>query len=757
MDVNNYQDYGDFSGDGSEFVFKRLDPPRPWINFVWGPRWVSEIDQRGRGRAWRRDEQGCVTRVLADRRVVVKDVASGELYHIGWDAERDQAGYGCAHGLGYTRLEREVSELSLSWELTADPESDVELWRVRIVNNGPAPRRLAVYPCVEFDLESDYYGTVENYLTCQVTDHAIVGKVSYYEREEQWKNGFFIADRRPDSFETRKRQLLGSTYASWERPAGMLTDTLPNGVGSCEIVVGAFQFVTELAPGATWEVRLAMGACHDAGDVTALREQHLADGVFDGILQAWQDRPAMRRAEIELPDDYLGPFFNTWLKHTLLLNLAHSRLGFRGYRDSLQDAHGACMHDPAFTRRTLVDAAGHQRHDGSCLRGWGPPDTHLYSDSGVWYAPTLNAYLKETGDAALLDEVVPFLDEGEATIWEHAVLAQRWIYADPGPHDLTRIRFGDWNDSFTYGRKGRGESVWLAMAWLWAHRELCEVAAQFGRDEDVAELKAWAPRLGAAIDAHGWIKDRYVAGYDDDGNPVCSPDDDEGSLYLLTQNWPVLAGIRPDRWEALEALTRREMDSEFGFLLMAPPYTRYRPALGRISCVPPGWGENGSVYCHGSAFKVVADCLRGDADGALETVLKLLPCNPRTTIEQTGLEPYTITNMFCGPQHTRPGSTFKGWTTGTVPWLMRWLTEYALGVQADYDGICIAPAMPSSWPTARMVRRYRDAEYTIVFENRAAPGAKPTVSIEVEGSPIDGNVVNYAAYPRQHEVRVICG
>ncbi len=372
----------------------------------------------------------------------------------------------------------------------------------------------------------------------------------------------------------------------------------------------------------------------------------------------------------------------------------------------------------------------------------------------MWYAATLNAYLKETLDFDLLNERVPFFDGGDATIWEHAVLAQRWIYADPGPHDLTRIRFGDWNDSFTFGRQGRGESVWLSMAWLWAQHELNEVAARIGREDDIRDLQEWTPRLESALDRHGWAGDRYLAGYDDDGNPVCGPENPEASIYLLSQNWPVLAGIRPDRWEALEQLTRRLLNSDYGYLLLAPPMRQYNPTLGRISCLPPGWGENGSAYCHGSAFKTVADCLRGDGNSALETALKLLPCNPRVPVEASGLEPYTVSNMFCGPDHTRPGSTFKGWTTGTVPWLMRWLYEYALGVKADYDGIRVEPCLPSAWRTARVVRRFRDAVYTIAIDNQGTGHGKQAVSIAVDGKPIKGTLVPYTDFPGRHHVTV---
>ncbi len=377
MQMNNWQDYGSFSADGREFHFKRLDTPRPWLNFVWGPRWVSEIDQRGRGRAWRRDDQGRVTTVLNDRRVIVKDRDSGSLRHIGWDAMRDQGGYDCAHGLGYTRLASVDAGLEATWEVTAAPEADVELWRVRVRNAGAHPRRLAVYPCAVLDLESNYYGTVENYLRTAAGDHTLFALVPYYERADQWRHGFFSANKAPQAFETRLQKLRGNVYTDWEQPAMIRAERLANGIGSCEPVVGALQFDVDLAPGQQWEVLLLAGACHDPQDVQAVRDRFFAEGAFDAVLGEWASRPAMDRVRVELPDAYLTGFFDTWLKHALLLNQAHSRLGFRGFRDSLQDAHGTCMHDPALTRRTLIDCARHQRRDGSCLRGWGPIDDHL--------------------------------------------------------------------------------------------------------------------------------------------------------------------------------------------------------------------------------------------------------------------------------------------------------------------------------------------------------------------------------------------
>ena len=73
------------------------------------------------------------------------------------------------------------------------------------------------------------------------------------------------------------------------------------------------------------------------------------------------------------------------------------------------------------------------------------------------------------------------------------------------------------------------------------------------------------------------------------------------------------------------------------------------------------------------------------------------------------------------------------WVTGSAGWLYRAVTEYILGVQADFDGLKLAPCLPSEWENATIERSFRGARYIIQFRKGDKQG------IFVDGEKIEGN------------------
>ena len=167
--------------------------------------------------------------------------------------------------------------------------------------------------------------------------------------------------------------------------------------------------------------------------------------------------------------------------------------------------------------------------------------------------------------------------------------------------------------------------------------------------------------------------------------------------------------------EKLMDFVENTLGCDYGYMQNVPSYTKGNDHLGRVSYFKAGVYENGSVYNHGVMFKVVADCLLGRADSAYKTLKKGRYDNPKN--ELSGVEPYAVSNMYFGPNaFARKGFAPCSWITGSAGWLYRAITEFVLGVQADFDGLKILPCMPSEWKNATVTRIYRGVKYRIEYE-----------------------------------------
>ena len=253
-----------------------------------------------------------------------------------------------------------------------------------------------------------------------------------------------------------------------------------------------------------------------------------------------------------------------------------------------------------------------------------------------------------------------------------------------------------------------------------------------GEPARVAERCAGAESIRDAINRHGWDGEWYLAGWSDLGNPVGSHRGDEGRTFLNTQTWAVLTGIATgDRLEKCWKAVDEILESRHGSLTLWPPYTRKDENSGRVSMLLPGMYENGTPYCHGTAFKIVADIVGGRPDKALASWKKVMPDNPDHPSSVSGCEPYAFTNQYLGPTNGRSGDSISGWITGTAGWMFRSVLEYFCGVKPTYYGLEIRPCLPSGWDSVLVRRRFRGKDFDI----RISRDLSGQVSVTVNGLP----------------------
>ena len=761
-----------FQNGGREYVLEDFHTPRPLLNYSWNKRFLSAFNHVATGHGLYCDKT-TITATYIDPRGRVKLIHDGNRYFYLRDAENgvlwNVAGYPtntpldsyrCTMGLGYAVYEAQWDEVASRTRVFVNAEDPCEIWTITLKNRSKRPRRIQLFPLVEWSLEgyvpkSDYFSYL--YTEADAEKSILYAWNTADERLHERYNGFLAASRPFQSFDTSLRAVLG-TYGSFARPEALENGHCTNTLGSCERLAGAMELAFSLAPGEEQTVQLLIGSFEKKADAEEMCARLFAAGaVEDGFSRLLEEKEERTQAvRIETPDERINNLFNTWTKQQVVLCAQVGRGATRGYRDALQDAWGYTSFDADAARDKIVEALEHQYADGHAPRAWMPLDERHYSDSQVWIPMAVNGYLKETGDLALLEREVPFLDGSVGTVWEHGRRAMEYLYADRGSHALVLAHNGDWNDSLTgMGKNGKGETAWTAIAMVYALRQMLEMGQKTGKPaEQLKRLEQMAAEIRTVVNDTAWDGGWYLEGYDDEGRPVGSHTEAEGRIYLNPQTWAVISDIAPrERLEQVMRQVDEQLESPYGSLTLYPAYTKPQPPIGRLTEFVPGIWENGCPYCHGSAFKIVADCLLGRGNAAYNTLSKIMPDADNNPMETSGCEPYAFTNMYLGPENPRPGFAMFGWISGTAGWVFRAVTQSMMGFQPAYDGFDVKPCLPSEWDGCRFERQFRGNRYRIEIRNPRHVQSG-VASLELDGVKQEGTYIPYVEDGTEHTVLV---
>ena len=399
----------------------------------------------------------------------------------------------------------------------------------------------------------------------------------------------------------------------------------------------------------------------------------------------WNGQLSVLRVETNRPD--VDRLVNDWLPYQLLTarlwgrSGPQQRSGAYGYRDQLQDVLPLALTDPPRARSQILLHARQQFREGDAPKWWHPAwdgGTGICvrtaaSDPHLWLPYVVIRYVRATGDVALLDECVPFMEapplpkgqEGRmfvprpsqdaGSIDEHCRRAIDWSLARFGRNGLPLLGSGDWNDGIDLpGLLGRGESVWLG---FFLHGILQDYAALLRRrGRDAADYTQAAARLRQSLDRQ-WRDGRgYLRATTDDG-------EDFDSCDALISAWPALSGaVERERALAAIELGLAKLQRENRVLLLTPPFSETsRPYPGRIAEYPPGVRENGGQYSHGASWLVDAllCCAAGataDEAAALrarafEVWLRISP------LSKCGADNMAVYGL---PPHQQPADVYDG-------------------------------------------------------------------------------------------------
>jgi cellobiose phosphorylase len=626
---------------------------------------------------------------------------------------------------------------------------------------------------------------------------AIYHRTEYRERRDHY--AVFGINTRADGFDTDRDTFVGA-YNSLGEAAVPRAGRSANSVASGWYPIGSHSVHVDLAAGESRDLVVVLGYVEnpddakwadDAHQVVNKERAHALLGRFATAAQADDALAALQAHWTSLlstyrvtsTDDRLDRMVNIWNQYQCMVtfNMSRSASYFEtgigrgmGFRDSNQDLLGFVHLIPERARERILDIAATQLPDGSAYHQYQPLTKRGNNDIGsgfnddpLWLIAGVAAYIKETGDLSILDEQVPYDNDPALadSLFDHLTRSFEFTVRHRGPHGLPLIGRADWNDclnlncfSTTPGESfqttenqagGVAESVFIGAQFVLYGVEYAELARRRGLPGVADQAEALVEEMRVAMRDHGWDGDWFLRAYDYYGTPIGTDADPEGKIWIEPQGLAVMAGLGTETdgtgttraQRALDAADRM-LGTPHGLVLQYPAYTTYRVNLGEVSTYPPGYKENGGIFCHNNPWVIIAETIVGRGAQAFDHYKRITPAYREPISDIHRIEPYVYAQMIAGKQAPRAGEAKNSWLTGCAAWTFVAVSQYLLGVRPDYDGLVVDPQLGPDVPSFTVTRVARGATYVIRVTNSGAPGARGR--LVVDGQPVDGNHVPYA-------------
>lgn len=753
-----------FASDGSACVISHPETPRHWYNYLWNELgYCAQVSQTGHGRSYYLNEKAemCMLNRDGARYLYLRDEENHTCWNVGeaplCEGVKD---YRCTHAISQTTLKSVKDGICAEWRIFVPNDLYGECWTLWLENRSSRPRLISAFPMVSFSLDGfahpryyEMYRSIETVFDGKL--NGVFCRSAHPFAPHQRYNGYLASSELIFAWDgdltafcgalsTRTETDAAST-ALYQRPKRLLAgENCSQSDGALFIPGAVLQHKLTLLPGERREIRLVFGVAESLEEAQSSALRYTGETAQPDALHRAEVHNCEKYASlsVQTPDEKINHVMNLWLKKQVDFCI----VGKKGVRDNLQIAVALLNYRPEKAKAEILECLRHQFRDGHAVLTWYPYDDTRYSDQPFWIIWAVCQLIKETGDQAILGLPIAWQDGGEATVLEHVQAAVQRLLDDRGRSGLVRIYFADWNDALNIPHEEEAESVMLSEQFCLALRELRELMLWTGDTAYAAFLQKTFDEMKENINRSAWDGGWYCRAIAPTEN-IGSKDSSGSKIYLNAQTWAVLGDVVPE--DRLDALLRAvdSMERDFGFPLNDPPYQGYDPMVGRMSGMLPGLFENGGVYCHASAFKILMDCKLGRGGDALRTLKKIMPDSDLNPSAQSGAEPYVFTNCYS----THPkyfGRSYQSWTTGTSAWSLMGLYEGILGVKRDYDGLRIEPAFPDEWNSANMTRRFRGADYQISYYRTGEPG------ITVDGAAITGSHIPDFRDGKTHRIKI---
>lgn len=806
------ENYGYFSEDGMEFVITRPDTPAPWVNYISNGRYTGLVSNTGGGFSyWMDPRDSRITRFRYNslpwdrpgRYVYLKD--SDDIYwSISWQpTAHEPQEYECRVGMGYQTIKMLHRDVRSEITYFVPLDDDLEIWLVKLRNESFEPKRLHVYSYVELCLGHALVDLINqpndqhfNLAHFERTGNAIYATKNYWVTHrgvsvEQPNQGWdryvvFTTDLQVESWDCLKDAFIGK-WRSEQNPIGIENDLLSNTDITAGDACAALQSEVLLEPRqeAEFVVLLACVPAENYRDkalslIGKYRSPASAQTALEKVRAYWMEYLSSVRAET--PDREMNLIVNVWGKRQSWVTFnANRNAGYYhggllfgvGIRDQCQDLMGPLLSEPTIVAERIKEVLSHQFRDGSTLHNYfkltGQGEKTGHSDTPLWLPFAVVNYLKETGDWDFLTNVVPFQDGDEADVLDHIIRAVDYVLSQLTENHLPKFGPGDWNDTLDYvGRKGKGESVWVAHFLCYILREMAELLEYLAHQvicpsssyltETARRYRDEYELVKRAVNERCWDGEWYIRGIRDDGDVIGSSRNKEGRIFMNAQSWAVISGVADEeRGRLAMSSADRLLTTSRGPKILSPSYTQVDPGVGLATRCVPGKKENGAIFNHVASWAILANALLGEGNRAYDYYRKCMPmvqADPDPDLYK--MEPYVYSEYVTSDEHPTFGQASHSWLTGSGVWMFRDALDYILGIRPTYDGLIVDPCIPDKWDEFKVIRKFRGATYEIEVSNpnHVQHGVE---RLEIDGREIDGKKLPILEKGRIAKIKCVMG
>ncbi len=783
--------YGFFDNENREYVITRPDVPAPWTNYLGTEKFCTVISHNAGGYSfYQSPEHNRVTKFRPngtfDRPghfVYLRDDETKDYWSISWQPvakSLEEASYEVRHGMSYSKFKCEYKNITATKTLFVPKGENAQIWDITLKNEGDKPRTISAFSFVEFSfshIQSDNQNhQMSLYSAGTSYKDGVIEYDLYYNTNEEDGYYYMASSFEPDSYDGQRDSFLGM-YRDEANPIAVENGRCSNHVQTCYNHCGALhkQFVIQAGEEVRFVFLLGVGK----GEGARLREKYQnvenVDAAFSEIKEHWNTR--CNQFQVKSPNEGLDTMINAWTLYQAETCVVWSRfasfieVGGRtglGYRDTAQDAISVPHSNPIMTRKRLVDLLRGQVKEGYGLHlfepDWFDPakadvkpsksptvvptpsdEDKIHgiddtcSDDHLWLVPTICKYIAETGEETFLDEMIPYANGNDASVYDHMKAALDFSAEYVGQTGICKGLRADWNDCLNLGG---GESSMVSFLHFWALQEFIQLAKYKGKQEDVEKYTIMAANVREACESHLWDEEGgwYIRGLTKDGDKIGTAQQTEGRVHLESNTLAVLSGMASqDRGEKAMDAVDENLFCEYGLHLNSPSFSTPNDDIGFVTRVYQGVKENGAIFSHPNPWAWVAEAKLGRGDRAMKFYDALNPYNQNDNIEKRIAEPYSYVQFIMGRDHENHGRANHPWLTGTSGWAYFAVTHFILGIQTGFTGLEIDPCIPTDWPGFEVTRQWRGATYEIKIENpnNVSKGVK---SITLNGEKITGAI-----------------